>query len=305
MPSAQVRAFAKINLSLEVLNKRPDGFHNLRTIFQTVSLHDTIHVSVQPSNKPRVELISDVEIPGENLIVRAALAVLEVTRQAADVRFRLEKCIPMGGGLGGGSTDAAAVLLVLPRLLGLEMEAETLRYLATRLGSDVPFFLLGGTALGLGRGTELYPLPDAEASYGLLVAPPVHVATAEAYGLLHRTAELPDSGLVFSPTERLATAIAEGGNWALASVNDFETSVFSRHAVLAELRARLESAGASPARMTGSGAALFGLFASEAQRVAAALEFSAQAGVRTVPFTFVDRQNYRASWQESVAGVVF
>src|SRR3954471_3509464 len=111
MAEVTVRAFAKINLTLEVLNKRSDGFHNLRTVFQTISLHDTITIAAENSIYTEIRLESNVEIPGENLAVRAARGVLDALGVTASVVIRLEKNIPMGGGLGGGSTDAAAVLL--------------------------------------------------------------------------------------------------------------------------------------------------------------------------------------------------
>src|SRR4051812_14921304 len=168
---ARVRAFAKLNLSLEVLDKRPDGFHNIRTVFQTISVHDILTIQVRRSRKSRIELQSSVEIPGPNLITRAAEAVLEASGKTASLRFDLQKRIPMGGGLGGGSSDAAAVLLALPRMLNTSIPLERLIATAATLGSDVPFFLLGGTAVGLGRGTELYPVPDAHGSWGLLLLP--------------------------------------------------------------------------------------------------------------------------------------
>ncbi|MDZ4801095.1 MAG: 4-(cytidine 5'-diphospho)-2-C-methyl-D-erythritol kinase [Bryobacteraceae bacterium] len=296
--SASVCAFAKVNLSLEVLNRRPDGFHNLRTVFQTISLHDTIDIEVHEADRPRVELISDVEIPGENLIVRAALALLEVTGAVAEVRFRLQKRIPMGGGLGGGSTDAAAVLLALPALLERTVDSGALVELGSGLGSDVPFFLMGGTAAGLNRGTELYPLPDGagDGRFGVLLTPPIHVSTPEAYRLLGRTAEVPAQASGFSAGERLAMAVAFGADWSSACVNDFEAAVFGQHPELAELRARLEDLGASPARMSGSGAALFGVFDNEAGRIRA---LTALEGVTPAhSFEFVSRSAYRDVWRE-------
>ncbi len=292
MPRAVVRAFAKINLSLEVLNKRPDGFHNLRTIFQTISLHDVIDVDVRPAAESHIELQSDVEIPGENLIIRAARAVLELTGAAANIRFVLQKRIPMGGGLGGGSTDAAAVLLALPRLLGQAVDIGVLVEAGARLGSDIPFFLMGGTAVGLGRGTELYPLPDAEvrAPFGLLVTPSLHVSTPEAYRWLGRTEEMPVSATGFSATERLGLAIAAGDDWSRICANDFEPAVFAQHPRLAELRSQLEASGARVARMSGSGASLFGFFESEDARSRA---MSAMAETATHAFTLLDRSTYR------------
>src|ERR1039457_2919605 len=177
---ASVPAPAKINLDLRVLGKRADGYHELRTIFQTISLRDTLEIAFTPGRKAEIVLQDDPGIP-DNLVLRAARLAMETMRAAGRVEMRLIKRIPMGAGLGGGSSDAAAVLLALPVLAGRPLGLDALAGLAARLGSDVPFFLLGGTAVGIGRGTELFPLPDRPAMSGLVVAPAVHVNTAQAY----------------------------------------------------------------------------------------------------------------------------
>jgi 4-diphosphocytidyl-2-C-methyl-D-erythritol kinase len=299
MAAVRLLAFAKINLSLEVLNRRPDGFHNLRTIFQTITLHDTIRVEGGRARSTKVEVVSDVDIPGENLIVRAAHAVLEATGLRAALRFDLKKNIPMGGGLGGGSTDAAAVLLALPALLKRPLAPERLMELGAALGSDVPFFLLGGTALGVGRGNELYPLPDAPAVHGLLVSPAVHVATADAYGALGRAADVPVA-LSSSPAERIAQALANGRPWGERAVNDFEPVVFAKHPEIGAIKARLARKGARPALMTGSGAAVFGLFATPASRHAAASVFGA---TRVFNFSLLSGRRYRSIWRKALQGL--
>ena len=282
----RVRAHAKINLSLEVLNRRPDGFHNLRTVFQTVTLADVIDIEATRSRRRTITLDSDVEIPGENLIVRAAHAVLDALRMNAEVRCKLRKKIPMGGGLGGGSTDAAAVLRVLPGLLGKALSRERLIEIGAGLGSDVPVFLIGGTVLGLGRGTELYPLPDLPALPVLLVAPGVHVASGEAYAALKRTEALPYDR---NSTAAVAEALVTGEDWSGLCVNDFEPAVFERHPRLAAIRRKLERLGARPARMTGSGSCLFGVFDSVAIRDAAA---AAVEGEQVFPVRLVPRSRY-------------
>ena len=185
--AAVVPSLAKVNLDLRVLYKRRDGFHELRTVFQTISLADRIGIVYTPGPKTSVAITGNVDIPN-NLIVRAAEAVLNATKAKGAIEFQLHKQIPMGGGLGGGSSNAAAVLLALPVLLGKSVKPAKLHELAAELGSDVPFFLYGGTALGLGRGTELFPLADAPAARGLVVAPGIHVSTAEAYKALDRQA---------------------------------------------------------------------------------------------------------------------
>src|SRR5215475_9104050 len=177
---ARVRALAKLNLDLRVLAKRPDGYHELRTIFQTISLADSIEIAFTPARKTAVELEDPLGIEN-NLAARAARAILELMRVSGVVRIRLLKHIPIGAGLGGGSSDAAAVLLALPVLAGRVVPAAKLLPAALELGSDVPFFLFGGRAAAIGRGGELFPLSDLPAQFGLLAAPGIHVSTAEAY----------------------------------------------------------------------------------------------------------------------------
>src|SRR6516164_8218268 len=157
----RLRSFAKINLDLRVLNRRADAYHELRTVFQTISLADTIDIEYR-RGPTRIEIKSNLNIP-DNLIVRAADSVLRATGRSGRFDFVLHKRIPVGGGLGGGSSNAATVLLALPFLLRKPLPMEKLMELGAGLGSDVPFFLLGGTAIGLGRGTELYPLPEVPA----------------------------------------------------------------------------------------------------------------------------------------------
>jgi len=294
MKSVRLKAFAKINLALEVLNKRPDGFHNLRTIFQTISLADTLDVEFTRSRKTAIDLDSSVDI-ANNLVVRAAHAVLDAMRLKARIRFRLTKKIPMGGGLGGGSTDAAAVLLSLPALAGKDVPLQQLLRIGEDLGSDVPFFLLGGCALGLGRGADLYVLPDPPAVHGLLIAPSVHVSTAEAFGGLN----LPIT------TETRGPGLLDSQNWALpclshseTCVNYFEPSVFAAHPELAAIKNKLQKVGARPALMTGSGAALFGIFENPSSAQGAALAFQDS---RVHPFTFISRRRYREIWRKQLA----
>ncbi|MDP9168980.1 MAG: 4-(cytidine 5'-diphospho)-2-C-methyl-D-erythritol kinase, partial [Acidobacteriota bacterium] len=178
--TARLKAYAKLNLGLRVLFRRPDGFHELRTIFQTISLTDRLEVAFTRARRTvvRVEGAPGIQ---DNLVEKAARLVLDALGMTAALHFQLTKRIPTGAGLGGGSSDAAAVLLALPVLSGKRLPFERLRALAAELGSDVPFFLYGGAALGLGRGEELYPLPDRSARHAVVVAPAVHSSTAEAY----------------------------------------------------------------------------------------------------------------------------
>jgi 4-diphosphocytidyl-2-C-methyl-D-erythritol kinase len=288
---ARVRALAKINLDLRVLGKRPDGFHELRTIFQTISLADTIDIAFTPGRKTAIGLEDGLGIP-DNLVARAARMAMEAMRATGRVEMRLRKRIPMGAGLGGGSSDAAAVLLALPVLAGGEIDLPELCDMAGQLGSDVPFVLLGGTAVGIGRGSELFPLPDAPPRRGLLVVPGVHVSTAEAYRRLspRLTSE--------SQQNKIFSFQSHTWDWGgrEAAGNDFEAVVFEEHRHLAALKKRLLGAGASAAMMTGSGSAVFGMFRSR-DEVSCALESLKRPGMPgPYRISLVSRARYRSMW---------
>jgi 4-diphosphocytidyl-2-C-methyl-D-erythritol kinase len=253
--AVRVRAFAKINLSLRVLGIRADGYHELRTIFQTIALHDTL--TIRARRGPFVLRCDDPSCPADqtNLVWRAADAVWAATRRRGplrDLEISLVKRIPMQAGLGGGSSDAAATLRALARLWRVREAAVT--PLATALGADVPYFLEGGTVLGLDRGDLLYPLADYPPAWVTLVLPEFGVSTVEAYRWLDEQGGAPRDS-------------ADGG------VNDLQAPVVARHAEIAQIAARLERAGAFHAAMTGSGSAVFGLFASRTagERAARAL----------------------------------
>jgi 4-diphosphocytidyl-2-C-methyl-D-erythritol kinase len=268
MPQAQVPAYAKINLDLRILYKRADGYHELRSVFQTVSLADRIGIGYARARRTEIHTSGNVDIP-DNLMVKAADLCLAELGKTARVEFDLDKRIPMGAGLGGGSSDAAAVLRMLPRLAGKPIAEERLFEIAAKLGSDVPFFLLGGTAAVMGRGEELYPLQDLEARHVLLVSPDVHVSTAEAYRAL--SARLKPTKLAPPP------------------INDFERVVFKQHPRLKSIRDGLQKAGATTALMTGSGSTLFGIFPSARSMRAAAQLFPAE---KVFQVRFIGRAEY-------------
>ncbi|MBZ5611206.1 MAG: 4-(cytidine 5'-diphospho)-2-C-methyl-D-erythritol kinase [Acidobacteriia bacterium] len=291
----RVRSLAKINLDLRVLHRRPDGFHELRTIFQTVSLADTLDIEYQ-RGRTRIDIQSSLNIPG-NIIEKAAHNVLAATGRSGRVGFVLHKNIPLGAGLGGGSSNAASVLLALPALLGKPLPLPKLMELAADLGSDVPFFLLGGTALGIGRGTELYPLPDLPTRLVLLVTPGIHVSTPEAYHALQRTsaqAALPDTLREFQSAAWRASGEHR---------NDFEEVVFRQHPQLKSIKGKLRKLGARPALMSGSGSSVFGVFESRAARDRAAQALGKEfPGDQVHPATMVSRSRYRALWRRQLAG---
>lgn len=302
--SVDVPSFAKLNLDLRVLYKRSDQFHELRTVFQTISLHDTLRIEFRRARRTEFSLSSSIEIE-DNIALKAARAVLDHLKVSAWVRLCLRKNIPMGAGLGGGSSNAAAVLLSLPALAGKPLGLGQLHSIAAELGSDVPFFLYGGTALGLGRGTELYPLPDQPPAYATVVASGIHVSTREAYCRLNRPAEFsgsssvtnaltsPDTSLILREFQTVAWGLDRFPASQLALHNDFEDAVFGAHPELAAFLRKLRRLGANPARMTGSGSALFGLFRSLAEAKTAAQNF--QPGM-AYPVQFLSRAQYRSRW---------
>ncbi len=302
-----VPSFAKLNLDLRILHKRTDGFHELRTIFQTISLRDDLTVEWEAARQTRVELASSVEIP-DNIVVRAARLLLERVRTNGVARFTLRKRIPMGAGMGGGSSNAATALLALNSLLKKRLPVQDLIGLAEQLGSDVPFFLRGGTALGLGRGTELYPLPDQPSHPILVLATGIHVSTAEAYRGLNRPVNqtLTQSG--DSPIlGEFQTTLKEFQTtaWALDRVplldlplqNDFEESVFALHPQLGQMVRKLKRLGARPALMTGSGSALFGVFPTMNAARAAATAFPVNIAHSVRLLT---RRQYARKWEQAL-----
>jgi 4-diphosphocytidyl-2-C-methyl-D-erythritol kinase len=299
---AALRPHAKINLDLRVLHKNPDGFHEIRTVFHTISLADSLEMEYQPARPKEIVLDDPAAIP-DNLVLRAAQATLDALGIAARLRMRLTKRIPMGGGLGGGSSDAAAVLLALPALARRVLPLEETMRIAQSLGSDVPFFLLGGAAVGAGRGAELYPLPDLAPEPLLVIVPEVQVSTAEAYRALGRGSSPADPSELVG-FRSYVWALEQGRSAAAAgsfSANDFESIVFERHPQLRRIRARLAKLGAAQARLTGSGSALIALFHSmaERRRAAEAIERDAIEGdpvfrnCRVLRARLINRRSYR------------
>jgi 4-diphosphocytidyl-2-C-methyl-D-erythritol kinase len=293
--TARVPAYAKLNLGLRVLYKRPDGYHEIRTVFQTISLADRLDISFTPAPATFITVEGTPEIP-DNLVERAARVVSEALCIQARIELRLKKNIPAGAGLGGGSSDAAAVLLALPVLAGELLTAARLHAIATQLGSDVPFFLNGGTALGLGRGEELYPLPDLPSARGLLAVPDIHSSTAEAYrDLSSRLTSIPLQNKLNSFQQEVWRGVAEDS--IQADENDFEEVVFDRHERLRQIKEQLLRFGARPAAMTGSGSAVFGIFAEASQLERAKNSFPDKA---VLPISFISRAQYRSAWRRAL-----
>lgn len=270
---------AKLNLGLHVLRRRPDGFHDLATVFLPIGWSD--RVDARASDDLTLHT-SDPDLPTDdgNLVMRAA----HVLQQWGDVergaRLFLDKRVPYGAGLGGGSSDAAATLRLLADLWGLDVPEADLHRLALGLGSDVPFFLLGAPAAATGRGERLMPLhgeggdPYACPFWIVVAVPPVHVGTAEAYGLV-------------TPNDRdrpdLVAAVRSNvlGRWRAEIVNDFQAPVEAAHPEIRAVRRALVGAGAGYASLSGSGSAVFGVFEDEvaARRAAQALSATCRVWV--------------------------
>jgi 4-diphosphocytidyl-2-C-methyl-D-erythritol kinase len=255
-------AFAKINLGLRVLGRRADGYHEIRTVFQIVTLHDSL--TFQATADERLELTcTDPDIPTDesNLVLRAAEALRERYAVSHGASIKLEKVVPAGGGLGGGSSDAAATMLALARLWNLRTDAGELSELGARLGADVPFFFTGGTALGTGTGTEIEPLEDAPKTHLVVVTPAVRVSTAEAYEALGAPALTKTEGLVNLSVSRTEADFRD----SLCDVmsNDFEAVVVRLYPEIGRARDALLGAGAVCASLSGSGSSVYGVFESE------------------------------------------
>lgn len=273
-----VNGEAKINLTLDILGKRPDGYHEVSMVMQSVSLHDTLQLERIPEG---IELSIDVpwlEADETNLAYRAAAKILAYGRVSGGVRIQLQKRIPMAAGLAGGSADAAAVLRGVNELYRLNLSLDELCSLAAQLGSDIPFCLCGGTMLATGRGEVLKRLPPVPAFWVVLAKPPISVSTAWAYQ--HYDAE----GAERHPdNEAMCRAIAAGSREELAPLlcNVLESVTIKQYPVIAAYKEKMLQQGAMVSMMSGSGPTVFGLLGTRAaaERLAAVLREQTDADV--------------------------
>ena len=268
---------AKINWLLEVLHRRPDGYHEVRTVIQTIDLCDTLEL--HPAAELCLEACGDgLPAPEENLVMKAAHLLREQAAGSPGARMRLSKAIPVAAGLGGGSSDAAAALRGLNELWGLALPREALEDMAARLGSDVPFFIRGGTALAEGRGERVTPLTDAPLRELVIAVPPLPLAnkTQRMYSLL-TPADYTDG----SATGRLVDAIRRGKPVEDSHLfNVFDRPAFRAFPELERLRQALLAAGARSVHLAGSGPALFAL-AADATKRERLTRAAAAAGAKT------------------------
>jgi 4-diphosphocytidyl-2-C-methyl-D-erythritol kinase len=273
MKSVRVPAYAKVNLRLDVLGLRADGYHELRTIFQAISLHDTLVLETKREPGIDLRITGNSQLAGEpgqdNLVYRAMNQLAHEIGFQRGVRAVLTKRIPVGRGLGGGSSDAAAALVGLLRLTGKRIAAARMLAIASGLGADVPFFLQGGRALGIGRGDEIYPLPDVARRQVLVISPhDIAVPTKDAYQWLSEELTNGDSATKLMRFCALCWS-PQGG----ALSNDFEAAVFPRYPRLAAIKRELLQQGAAEASLAGSGSAVFGVYQHPAKARRAARTF--------------------------------
>ena len=279
----RIRSFAKINLGIEVLGTRPDGYHDILTLFQSIDLADVLDISELPGEEVAVSG-DDPEIPwdGTNLVHKAAVLLKEETGCPKGARIAVAKSIPAGKGLGGGSSNAAAALLGLNVLWGLGLGRRDLARLGGRLGADVPYFLEGGLCLGEGRGDRLTPLPDLPATPVLLVFPPFAVATAGIYAAWRpnwtrsptpnppkfRSSSRGVQGLTSEDKPSRIRRFLENRDLGLLE-NRLEETIFRFHPQLEEYQRFFRSRGATASLVSGTGSAVFGLFAEKAAAIEA------------------------------------
>ncbi len=265
-----LRAYAKINIGLRVLGKRPDGFHNIETVFHEIDLHDELSFA-------KAEAItlssssSAIPTDARNLCILAAETFRKHIDTREGVKIVLRKNIPVGAGLGGGSSDAAAVLVALNRLWNAGLDTNALASLAATLGSDVPFFIHGGTAFGTSRGEVLEPFELDIPFWIVTVTPPVHVSTSWAYSRVNPKNQKSAKDLRALVSEGMAHPPGLTGSVK----NDFEEPVFAAHAGIRTLKETMTSLGSLFAQMSGSGSSVFGLFSDEGSARNAAGAFAA------------------------------
>jgi 4-diphosphocytidyl-2-C-methyl-D-erythritol kinase len=260
-----VSAPAKINLVLRILDRRPDGYHNLWSLMQTVRLEDELSISINHSHSVINLRCDDPSLKADrsNLVSRAATAVLERSGQVVGLDIVLTKQIPMGAGLGGGSSDAAATIMGLNRILGLRWSKDLMAQVGQTLGSDVPFFSFAPSATVGGRGEQVTPVRIMDSRWVVLVNPGFPIETKWAYQQLSESR----TGVVPVSRSHLVLETSPELNWKQVleiAENDFEVPVFKAYPLLRDIKQQLMSQGAEVALLSGSGATVFGVFSTEA-----------------------------------------
>lgn len=285
-------SFAKTNWYLEILGKRPDGYHEVVTVLQTISLHDEITFTVNGEEGVLTLACDDASIPtgNSNLILRAAVALWDCYQWAGKADIKLTKRIPAQGGLGGASSNAAVSLLALNVLWRKGYITIDELLFPDFLGADVPFFLIGGRCLATGTGTTLTPLPDGPKQYLIVITPNAKVSTADAYAALN-AASLTTSNSASILSSSLADLnSADSRQWPLR--NDFERVIFEIEPEIERAKSALLDAGAWGALLAGSGSSVFGVFDNEAARDRGLENLKCEAGWRVFPCETISRDEY-------------
>lgn len=322
MPTS-VRSFGKINLGLYIGPLRKSGFHELRTIYQTIALCDTIKVTLGAGAGVEIRC-KEPQVPADesNTCWRVTDRVLKAFKRRGKVTIQIDKKLPVQGGLGAASSNAIATMMALEREIGEALKPDDRLAIASAVGSDLPLFLVGGTVLGMGRGEEVFPLTDLPEAALVVVSPKVGVSTPQAFAdwdeLARKTPELtgPDgtaridgfSRSVFSwLTGSTAGVPSRSGDRAETPLldlvragieNDFERVVFPQYPELREVKRVLERQGAKYASLSGSGSTLFGVFESDEAAQKAAEKMSAD-GHRAIATKTVPRKQY---WEQLFVG---
>jgi|SRR6185437_7099029 4-diphosphocytidyl-2-C-methyl-D-erythritol kinase len=327
--SVTVRSYAKINLGLYIGPRRADGFHDLRTVYQTIALHDIVRVEVVRG--AGIEIGSkDPRVPRDatNTCYGIAERVMKALKARGKVIIEIDKRLPVQGGLGGASGNAVAALLALERALKKQLRGEEKLRIAAEVGSDLPLFLVGGTSLGVGRGEEVYPLPDFPSVPCVVATPEIGVSTPKAFADWDALIETPKGRTpkkltLSDPSDRMSTFSRVVSAWLSGSQlktgkaasgvpvskgrgraenplldlvrtgieNDFEQVVFPQYPVLRDVKSAIRKSGAYYASLSGSGSALYGLFTTRVMAEKAAARLT-KSGIPAVATATLTRQQY-------------
>src|SRR5262245_7180891 len=284
-------SFAKINWTLEILGKRPDGYHEVRTLLQTVSAADEL--TFESAERGITIHCDHPEVPRDetNLVYRAAKLFGDFTGVDKGVRVRINKRLPVAAGLGGGSSNAAVTLLALQKLWNVQVAPSDLFNLGAKLGADAPFFLIGGTCLGVGRGDEIYPLTDISEEFLLLINAGIAAPTRDAYAGLPPELTKPRADIKMPLSFEAAYAAIARPSDHVPLFNDLEKSVLARHPPLVEIKRRLTQVGARGVLMSGSGSTIFAIFDSDKARSGAERELR-ETGWRRLRARTLGRTEY-------------
>jgi 4-diphosphocytidyl-2-C-methyl-D-erythritol kinase len=291
-------SFAKINWRLQILGRRPDGYHEVETLLQTISLHDVLHFEIDEGGDISLSC-NDPAIPtdDQNLVVRAALGLKKRFDVSAGVSVRLEKKIPTQAGLGGGSSNAAISLLALTRLWKVRATHADLLEIAATLGADVPFFLFGGCALATGIGATISPLPDNadDVAHLIVITPNASISTAKAYSALGSAAltTLNNDPILSSSQSEAKNSYSRLWRLGDSLKNDFESAIFDIEPEIRRTKETLLQAGALDALLAGSGSSVFGIFSNLENQQRALNEIKSEVGWRIFPCVTVSRNEYR------------